>query len=380
VQGRLGIGVVGAGSIGIRGALEHLSLDDVQDRVFLAAVCDPVPGRAAAAARRFGVARAYERYEDLLDNAAVDAVTLCTPIGLHYEQGSQAIEAGKHVHFNKTMTTTPWEATDLIERAETAGVKLVASPGEMLRPLNRAIRRLVHSGTLGRISWAMTGAAFGTYHEDEPVRQRDDAVGTIDPSWYWRKPGGGPLYDMTVYGLHALTGILGPAESVVAVSGIGLEHRAFQGAVEECTADDNTLMLLDFGASLFALVHGTFAGNVTGIRGVNVYGSEGVVEGALHNGAPLAYPGRERARPGEFGDVVLLPHVTEAHAALEEAHVFEDLMQLVDAVRHDAPTVCNPRHAAHVIEIIEAAYRSAATGRAQELETTFQLDLAELTA
>jgi predicted dehydrogenase len=106
VPAPLGIGVVGAGSIGIRGALAHLSLEDVQDRVFLAAVCYPVPGRAAAAAAQFGVARASERYEDLLEDPGVEAVTLCTPIGLHYEQGLQAIEAEKHIHFNKTMTTT----------------------------------------------------------------------------------------------------------------------------------------------------------------------------------------------------------------------------------------------------------------------------------
>ncbi len=43
---RLGIGVVGAGAIGIRGALRHLSQPDVGDRVRLAAICDPVPGRA----------------------------------------------------------------------------------------------------------------------------------------------------------------------------------------------------------------------------------------------------------------------------------------------------------------------------------------------
>ena len=45
---RVGMGVVGAGLIGIRAALMHLSQPDVQDRVRLAAVCDPVPGRAAA--------------------------------------------------------------------------------------------------------------------------------------------------------------------------------------------------------------------------------------------------------------------------------------------------------------------------------------------
>ena len=91
---RLGIGVVGAGAIGIRGALMHLSLPDVQDRVRLAAVCDPVPGRAEAAARKYGVAAHYLSYEELLADPGVDAVTICSPIGLHYEQGMMAIEAG----------------------------------------------------------------------------------------------------------------------------------------------------------------------------------------------------------------------------------------------------------------------------------------------
>jgi len=278
------------------------------------------------------------------------------------------------------MTTTAAEATELIERATAGAVKLVASPGEMLRPLNRAIRRLVESGELGKISWAVTGAAFGAYHEEEPVRQGNGAAGAIDPSWYWRKPGGGPLYDMTVYGLHTVTGILGPAKRVAGMSGVGIAEREFQGQSSECTADDNSLLLLDFGDSVFAFVHGTFAGRVTGLGAVNVYGSEGTVEGALHNGSPLRYPGYERVRPGRDGDAVLLPHVTEAHAALGEAFVFEDVMQLVDYVRDDVASVCDARHARHVIEIIEAAYRSAETGRAQELVTTFDRDLVDVTA
>ncbi len=225
------LGVVGAGSISVRGILPHLSQPDVQDRVLLQAVCDPAPGRAEAAAERFGIPQAFEDYEALLTAGDVDAVTIASPIGLHYRQGRQALDAGKHVHFNKTMTTTVDEATDLIETARGKGLKLVASPGEMLRPHNRRIKELLQEGGLGTLAWAACGAAFGTYHEQETVRQGQDPLSNIDPSWYYRKPGGGPLYDMTVYALHGLTGILGPARRVTAMSGVRIKERDADGAL-----------------------------------------------------------------------------------------------------------------------------------------------------
>src|SRR4051812_8779268 len=259
MAGPLRLGVVGAGSIAVRGLLPHLSQADVQDRVRLAAVCDPVPGRAEAAAERFGVERAFEDYGALLAHGEVDAITIASPIGLHYEQGRQALLAGKHVHFNKTMTTTVAEADDLIETARARGLHLVASPGEMLRPYNQEIRRLIGGGAPGTLCWAACGAAFHEYHETEAVRQGDDVLSNIDPSWYYRKPGGGPLYDMTVYALHGLTGILGPARRVTAMSGVRIPEREFRGQPVPCDADDNTLMLLDFGANLYALVYGVAA-------------------------------------------------------------------------------------------------------------------------
>ena len=47
------VGLVGAGSISVRGIIPHLSQEDVQDRVRITAVCDPFPGRAQAAAEKF---------------------------------------------------------------------------------------------------------------------------------------------------------------------------------------------------------------------------------------------------------------------------------------------------------------------------------------
>ncbi|MGH2459527.1 MAG: Gfo/Idh/MocA family protein, partial [Chloroflexota bacterium] len=223
------IGVVGAGSIAVRGIMPHLSQDDLHDRVRLAAVCDPVPGRAEAAKARFGIERAFASLDDLLAKGEVDAVTIASPIGLHYAQGHQALEAGKHVHFNKTMTTAVAEASDLIGLARRKGLKIVASPGEMLRPHNQQIKKLIGGGALGTLCWAACGAAFGTYHEKERVRQGADVLSNIDPSWYYRKPGGGPLYDMTVYALHGITGILGPARRVTALSGVRIQEREFRG-------------------------------------------------------------------------------------------------------------------------------------------------------
>ena len=142
----LRIGVVGAGSIGIRGALAHLVVEGVQERVVLGAICDTVPGRAAAAAEKYGAPQSFEDYEAMLAEADIDLITLGTPISLHYEQGLQAIEAGKHIHFNKTMTTTEAEADDLIAKVAAKGVRLVSSPGQMLRPHLRQIKRSIEAG------------------------------------------------------------------------------------------------------------------------------------------------------------------------------------------------------------------------------------------
>jgi predicted dehydrogenase len=361
----LGLGVVGAGSIGIRAALQHFSQADVQDRSFLAAVCDPAPGRAEAAAEKYGVAAGYETYEELLADAAVDWVSICSPIGLHYDQGLAAISAGKHIHFNKTMTVTAAEAVDLIAKAKEAGVKMVASPGQMVRPALREVRRRVREGELGQLAWAVTGAAFGSYHEQEGVRQGTDVLSNINPAWYWRKPGGGPLYDMTVYGLHSLTGILGPARRVTAMSACAIKEREFRGQMYPCDADDNTLIVLDFGNSVFALAYGTFAGSVSEWAGPSFFGSKGTIVGLTHNGQPIA----------PQSDIHPLgPHVTGVHANMEENHVFEDMMQLVDWIHDDeAKPVATVEHAAHVVEIIEAALRASESGQTQSLTTEFQL-------
>lgn len=374
----LRLGVVGTGAIALRGLLPHLTQDDVQDRVRVTAVCDPVPGRADAVAERFGVARAFTDIESLLAQGDVDAVSIASPIGLHHAQARLALEAGKHVHVNKTLATTVAEADDLIALAEERGLGLVASPGEALRPQLRRIRELIAGGAIGRLAFAVCGCAFGTYHEsDEPERLVAPGETPIDPAWYFRKPGGGPMYDMTVYALHQLTTVLGPAQRVTALSGQVVPVREFLGQAIEVEADDNTILLLDFGAGAFAVAYGTASAGtiIDDFAAGSYYGTSGAIVGLELNGEPFEFEGRELTTHAPAWDwdaqMHVLPHVVGAHREIAESHVFEDVMQLVGLVRDGTPTAASPEHARHVIDIIESGYRAAESGTTQTLRTSF---------
>jgi predicted dehydrogenase len=110
VSDALRIGVIGVGAVTLRGLLPHLTMEDVVDRVRVSALCDPVLERAEAAAAQYGVPQAFASVDELLAEGEIDAVTVASPIGLHYEHCRAALEADKHVHANKTMTTSVREA------------------------------------------------------------------------------------------------------------------------------------------------------------------------------------------------------------------------------------------------------------------------------
>lgn len=373
----LRLGVVGVGTLTVRAILPHLTQSDVAERVQVTALCDPVIERAQRVAEEYGVPHAYSSLEEMLAADEVDAVTIVSPIGLHFEHARAAIAAGKHVHVNKTMTTTVAEADELIALAANRDVHIVASPGEVLRPQLQRARELIRSGAIGDLAWAICGVAFEDYHEGEP--ERTEAGGpAIDPSWYFRKPGGGPIYDMTSYALHQLTSVLGPARGVTAMSGVRIKERSFMGRTVPTDADDNTILLLDFGEGVFAVAYGTAAGCPIDQFGAATYfGTKGVIDGVLLNGEEFDFPLRDQTLGAPITDwesqMRVLPHVTGAHREIPESHVFEDIMQLVRWVREGIPSAANAAHARHVIDIIESGYRAAQTGQTQELHTTFEL-------
>ncbi|HEU5088994.1 MAG TPA: Gfo/Idh/MocA family oxidoreductase [Roseiflexaceae bacterium] len=371
-------GLIGCGSVSIRGILPHLTMDDARERVELVAVCDVVETRAREAAQRFGIREYYQHSTDMIASSDIDLVLIATPIPYHFADTVRALEAGKHVYVQKTMTTNLADAQTVVNLARERNRTLVASPGQMLWPGNQQARELIRSGAIGKVYWAF-GTTAGS-HEYEPLRQGEGELAAIDPTWYYQL-GGGPVYDMTVYMLHTLTGILGPVQRVSCMSGIGLPERRWRDKVIPVSMDDNTLMLLDFGNSLFAMAggHNCQGGRLLRWGAMGFYGSGGSIEtldtepgqrAALHlaGQAPDDLPHSANGPYIPNGD---LPYVTKQHAAIQESHVYADIMHTAECIAEGRQPVPSGEHAAHVIEIIEKGYLAAKTGQTQAIESTF---------
>jgi predicted dehydrogenase len=160
------------------------------------------------------------------------------------------------------------------------------------------------------------------------------------------------------------------------MSGIRVREREFLGSRITTEADDNTVVILDYGDGVFAVVHGTAAGGISTQFGAGVFfGTRGTIDGVLMNGERFEFPGYAETLDQPVTDweaqMRVLPHVVGVHRAIPESHVFEDVMQLVEWVTDGRPTPVTAEHARHVIEIIESGYRAAETGETQKLTTTF---------
>jgi predicted dehydrogenase len=375
--------LVGCGSVAQRGILPHLSQADAREHVILEAVVDAVKARAAATASRFNVPRSFTTLEAMLAGAEVDLVLVATPIPAHFANALGAIQAGKHVYVQKTMTSTLAEANELLAARDRIGVKLAAAPGFELFPTTGRMRAIVDEGILGQVHIAYT-YALGFGHEREPIRGGAGVLSEIDPSWYYRA-GGGPLPDVGVYSLQLVTSVLGPVRRVTAFATSVSTEREWRGQMIPVTINDNNLVMLEFVSGALGVAAGSDCRGSARIPwgGLGLYGTRGaleVTEVDPASGYPTRFevqggawpPAGAGAGPRDYAySLTASPYLRGEHLRLEEPHVYCDIMDLVEAIQQDRAPRASGEQARHIVEIVEKAYRAAETGQAQMLETTF---------
>ncbi|WP_129714168.1 Gfo/Idh/MocA family protein [Pedobacter sp. SYP-B3415] len=144
------LGIIGTGD---RGTGMMNVINSMKERFTIKAVCDIFDFRLAAAKRLSPAAREVKDYRRILDDRNIDAVVIATPLNLHYQIALEALEAGKHVYLEKTMTFDIPQALKLVEQsARYKGQILQVGHQYRYSPLYYKVKEMIEKGYLGKVS------------------------------------------------------------------------------------------------------------------------------------------------------------------------------------------------------------------------------------
>ena len=180
---KLRLGLVGsggwAGDFLVPAILSH-------EAAALTAVCGRTRERAVPLAARSGAA-VYTDYQEMIDNAGLDAVVVATPEDLHHPVVMAALAAGLHVLCEKPLAYTAEQSGEMLAAADRAGVKHMVQFTNRGLPHYRYVKQLLDDGYIGRpyhasFSWA-TGwgpaAEVNPYHWPSDAHRSTGAVGEL---------------------------------------------------------------------------------------------------------------------------------------------------------------------------------------------------------
>ncbi len=297
----------------------------------LEAVMSRDAGRAADFAERHGARRSYTSVGALLADPDVDAVYIATPPSSHAALTLEAAAAGKHILCEKPMALSVAEGRAMIEACRAHGVRLSIAYYRRYWPVIRRMKALVEEGRLGRLVQAHVRTA--DRHRPRPDGRR---------AWLTQPEtaGGGFLTDVGTHRLDLLAYFLGEPVRV---------HALTATLTLEAAVDDSAALALQFAEG--ALATAAFNWNVgAAIDEVELSGTEGRLWARN-----LAAGHLEWTRGAET-ETFSLPAPAITHLGLVQA--------FVDALRRGEPNPLPGEDGLQATRMTEAAYQSAAEGRA----------------
>lgn len=339
------IGVIGCGSVAQNAYLPLVVNLRSQGKVAEIVGCDVDPQRLEDVQRKFGVGRITTDPDEIINDPTIDIVVILTSMPEHGALTIKALGAGKNVLVEKPMATTLEEGRRVLAAAEASSGMLVCAPHVQLSPDFQEMYAAVDSGKVGR---PLLGRA--RYGWDGP-----------DWSKWFYAPGGGPLFDLGVYNVTSLTGLIGPARRVTCLSTLTRPERVVEGDLIQVQTDDTFQIVIEHEGGALSTVTTAFGMQKYRGAAVEVYGLEGTIQLMGDDWAPagLEYWSNE----------------VGAWQVFESAGPYwpwtDGLAHLVDCVIDGEQPYTRPDQAFHVLEIMLAAMRAAETGVTQEIESTF---------
>ena len=151
----IGIGVIGTGFMGKAHSIAYSASASVFGtglRPRLEMVCDLSPERAQVRAADLGFSRYSSDWREVVNDPAVELISVCTPNDTHAEISIAALNAGKHVWCEKPMSTTLADSTAMRDMAISSSAKTIIGYNYTKNPAVTHARRLIEEGRIGRVS------------------------------------------------------------------------------------------------------------------------------------------------------------------------------------------------------------------------------------
>lgn len=348
---KIRVGVIGCGSVSTQ-YLPHLSKSPF---VELVSACDIIVERARKSASEYNIPNHFDHIDKMLKGPAFDLLVNLTDMQEHGRLNRQALNAGRNVWSEKPMANTYKEGKALLDLAKQKNLRIWGAPAVVNSPQFAFMSKAIQQGQLGRVS-----SAHAHY-------------GHTGPLWsaFFYEKGGGSLPDLGVYNLATLTGLLGPAKSVVAMTSIVTPERTVDNKGKiRVEAEDNAMVLMDHGNGVISHVQ-------SGFNYFDPYGHEGkgqekhtITIWGTHGNMGLV--GYDWAPHG----VDMVTHENEKSqrfVADPETYVWQQGASVVSEsmVKNIEPRI-SVEHALHVLEVIEAARESGSSGRKVQLQSSFK--------
>lgn len=356
------------GLIGCGGAFRHYMV--VAERLRrrgiakVVAACDVAEEKRKYVSQEYGITTFSTDYREIIHSDAVDLVLVLTWDLSHGNITRAALEAGKHVLVEKPMTLvldhagrkvdldkTLSEATHLIELVKKGSGFLICAPFVILSDTYQAIWKRLNQGEIGNVFSARARYGYSMHSN----------ITSSGYEWVY-SPGGGPLFNIAIYNLTTLTGLLGPVKKVMAMTGVATPELKVDGkAVLFDAEEDNAQIILDFGNNAFASV--TTGWTIQRYRSpaIELYGTRGTLQMLGDDWAPDGY----ELWLNEVGAWQIFPETNPSWSWADGLRYF------VDCIHNETPPTAMLEHALHVLEIILQVKASARDGQAKEVESTF---------
>lgn len=168
----------------------------------LYAVGNRTHAKAVDFAKKYGVGKVYDRIDDMFYDKEVDIIYITSPHNTHFPFMEKALEQGKHLLVEKSITLNSQELDEMISLAQSKGLILAEAMTIWHMPLYKELWRIVQSGELGRVQ--MITVNFGSFKEYN-----------MENRFFNRNLAGGAMLDIGVYALSIVRSFMSEAPSDV---------------------------------------------------------------------------------------------------------------------------------------------------------------------